>query len=90
MNVPLDTSQSLMKYIGSLHSYLHCSLLLFEPKFLDEASVKVVHLKGRENHDQDDQPNMEIVAKRRGENPSCTHFRKKGMMRRIDRNYIHN
>ena len=47
LNVPLDTSETLMKNIGSLHSYLRHSLLLFKPKNLDEASVKVVHLKSR-------------------------------------------
>ena len=78
MNVPLETLETLMKYIGSLHSYLcHC-FVLFEPKTMDEASVKVVHLKSRGNHEQYDHPEMAVVAKRNESKPSCTHFYKEG------------
>jgi len=56
LNVPLDTSETLMKYIGSFHSYLHHSFLLFKPKIINEASVKVVHIESRGKHEQEDHP----------------------------------
>lgn len=31
LNVPLVSRESLMKYVGVLHNYLHHSLLLFDP-----------------------------------------------------------
>lgn len=78
LNVPLDTSEPLMKYIVSLHSYLYYSLLLFEPKSLDEASVKVVHLESRRKYEQYDCPKRVAIAKRREENPSCNNCEKGG------------
>ena len=67
-----------MKYIGSLHSYLHHSFLSFEPKSLAEASVKDVHIESREKHEKHDRAKRESITKRRGENPSCTHCEKEG------------
>lgn len=78
LNVPLENFETLMRYIGSLHSFLRHSLLLFEPKSLDEASVKVVHLESREKHGQDDHLKSTAPAKRREVRPSCTHCEKEG------------
>jgi hypothetical protein len=36
LNIPLDYYETLMKYIGALHSYIHHTLLLFNPTSLDE------------------------------------------------------
>ena len=78
LDVLLDTSEMLMKYMGSLHSYLCHSLLLFEPKSLDEASVKVVHLERRGEHEQDDHPKRVATTKRIEARPSCIHYEKEG------------
>lgn len=66
-----------MKYIGSLHSYFHHSLLLFEPKTLNEASVKVVHIESRGKHEKEDHPKRTKTTKRKEAKPSCTHCEKK-------------
>ena len=78
MSVPLDTPEMLMKYIASLHSYLHHSLSLFEPKTLDEASVEVVHLENRGKHEQEYNPKRKITTNRKEAKPFCTHSEKKG------------
>lgn len=65
LNVSVDPSETLMKYMGSLHSYLCHSFLLFEPKSIDECSVKVVHLETSEKHEQDDCPKRAATTKRR-------------------------
>jgi hypothetical protein len=31
LNIPLDSYETLMKYIGTLHSYIHHNFLLFNP-----------------------------------------------------------
>jgi hypothetical protein len=35
LNIPLDSYETLMKYIGSLHSYIHHTLLFFNPTSID-------------------------------------------------------
>jgi hypothetical protein len=39
LNIPLDSYETLMKYIGALHSYIRHNLLLFNPTSLDEVCV---------------------------------------------------
>lgn len=65
MNVPLDTPETLMIYIASLHSYLRHSLLLFDPETLNEASVKVVHLESMGKHEQEDHPKRTTTTTRK-------------------------
>jgi len=67
-----------MKYISFFHTYLHHSLLLFEPKSLNESSVKVLHPESKEKYEQDDRPKRTAEAKKRGVKPSCTHCQKEG------------
>jgi hypothetical protein len=43
-----------MKYIGALHSYIHHTLLLFNPTSLDEVCVQATHLENRGKHVQED------------------------------------
>lgn len=76
MNVPLDSPETLMNYIGSLHGYLHHSRLLFEAKTLDEASVKVFHIERMEKHEEDDLLKRTTTTKKKEENPSCNHCEK--------------
>jgi hypothetical protein len=44
LNIPLDSYETLMKYIGKLHNYIHHTLLLFKPTSLDEVFVQATHL----------------------------------------------
>jgi hypothetical protein len=39
LNIPLDSYETLMKYIGALHNYIRHTLLLFNPTSLDEVCV---------------------------------------------------
>jgi hypothetical protein len=54
LNIPLDSYETLMKYIGALHSYIHHTLLLFNPTSLDEVCVQATHLENRGKHVQED------------------------------------
>jgi hypothetical protein len=54
LNIPLDSPETLMKYIGALHSYIHHTLLLFNPTNLDEVCVQETHLESRGNNVQED------------------------------------
>jgi hypothetical protein len=54
LNIPLYSYETLMKYIGALHSYIHHTLLLFNPTSLDEVCVQVTHLENRGKHVQED------------------------------------
>jgi hypothetical protein len=46
--------ETLMKYIGALHSYIHHMFLFFNPTSLDEACVKSTHLENRGKYVQED------------------------------------
>ena len=54
MDIALDSPEVVTKYIGSLHSYLRHSLLLFEPTTIDSASVEAIHLENRGKNERDD------------------------------------
>ena len=50
LNIPLDSYETLMKYIGALHSYICHTLLLFNLANLDEVCVQATHLENRGKH----------------------------------------
>jgi hypothetical protein len=54
LNIPLDYYETLMKYIGALHSYLLHTLLLFNPTSLDEVCVQATHLESIGKNVQED------------------------------------
>ena len=41
LNVSLDTQETLLKYIGGMHSYLKHTLLMFNPSNLDDVLFKI-------------------------------------------------
>jgi hypothetical protein len=47
LGIPLDTQETLLKYIGGLHSYLRHTILMFNPTSLDEVCVQATHLESR-------------------------------------------
>jgi hypothetical protein len=47
LNIPLDSYETLMKYISELHSYIHHTLLFFNPTSLDEVCVQATHLESK-------------------------------------------
>ena len=52
LNIPLDSYETLMKYIGALHSYIRRNLILFNPANLDEVCVQATHLENKGKHVQ--------------------------------------
>jgi hypothetical protein len=54
LNIPLDSYETLMKYIGTLHSYIHHTFLLFNTTSLDEVCVQATHLENMGKHVQED------------------------------------
>ena len=53
LGIPLYTQETLLKYIGGLHTYLHHMILMFNPTNLDEVCVQATHIesKGKSVHD---------------------------------------
>jgi hypothetical protein len=47
LGISLDTQETLLKYIGGLHSYLQHTILMFYPTSLDEVCVQATHLESR-------------------------------------------
>jgi hypothetical protein len=54
LKIPLDSYETLLKYIGALHSYILHTLLLFNPTSLDEVCVQATHLENMGKHVQKD------------------------------------
>ena len=54
MGVNLNSQDTLLKYIGRLHSYLKHTILMFNPSNLDEVCVQVTHLEARGNNIQEE------------------------------------
>jgi hypothetical protein len=51
LGVDLSSQETLLKYIGALHSYLRHTILIFNPSNLDEVCVQATHLDARERND---------------------------------------
>ena len=47
LGVDLQTQETLLKYIGGLHSYLRHTILMFNSTSLDEVCVQATHLEAR-------------------------------------------
>jgi hypothetical protein len=54
LNIPFDSYKTLMKYIGTLHSYIQHTLLLFNPTSLDKVCVQATHLENKGKHVKED------------------------------------
>jgi hypothetical protein len=47
LGIDLSSQDTLLKYIGGLHSYLRHTILMFNPTKLDEVCVQATHLEAR-------------------------------------------
>src|ERR1700733_8727891 len=45
--ISLDSPETLLKYIGGLHSYTRHTILVFNPTSIDEVFVQATHLEAR-------------------------------------------
>jgi hypothetical protein len=88
LEIPLHTYETVIKYIGGLHSYLHCIFFMFNPTNIHEVLVQANHLessKGKhgmeneppkfEKQTKKDEKKIVIVKK---EKLTCTHCKRNG------------
>lgn len=47
LGISLDSPETLLKYIGGLHSYMRYTILMFNPTSIDEVSIQATHLEAR-------------------------------------------
>eukprot|EP00253_Pinus_taeda_P014293 PITA_14293 len=47
LGISLDSPETLLKYIGGLHSYMRHTILMFNPTSIDEVFVQATHLEAR-------------------------------------------
>jgi hypothetical protein len=45
LGIPLHTLETLLKYIGGMHSYLFHTILIFNPTNIDKVSIQATHFK---------------------------------------------
>ena len=50
LGIPLYTQETLLKYIGGLHSYLKHTILMLNPSNFDEVCVKSIHIESRKGN----------------------------------------
>eukprot|EP00253_Pinus_taeda_P024266 PITA_24266 len=50
LGIYLDSPETLLKYIGGLHSYMRHTILMFNPTSIDEVSVQATHLEARDKN----------------------------------------
>ena len=50
LGVNLSSQDTLLKYIGGLHSYLRHTIIMFNPTNLDEVFVEAIHIETRGKH----------------------------------------
>jgi len=48
LGISLDSPETILKYIGGLHSYMRHTILMFNPTSIDEVFVQDTHLQARE------------------------------------------
>ena len=61
--VYLQSQDTLLKYIGGLHSYLKHTILMFNPTSLDEVCVQATHLEARGKNITDESRNKNFKGK---------------------------
>ena len=89
LGIPLYTQETLLKYIGGLHSYLCHMILIFSPTDLDEVCVQATHIETNGKNTKENFSKKPFKPdgnkskgkgksnitnmKKEGEKPTCTH-----------------
>jgi len=47
LGISLDSPETLLNYIGGLHSYMRYTILMFNPTSIDEISLQTTHLEAK-------------------------------------------
>ena len=63
LGINLYSQETLLKYIGGLHSYLRHTILMFNPTNLDEVCVQATHLEARGKKNIDEKSDSEGKGK---------------------------
>ena len=68
LGINLCSQETLLNYIGGLHSYLRHTILMFNPKNLDEICVQATHLevRGKQSIDEKSESFLEYEGKGKG------------------------
>ena len=59
LGINLYSQEILLKYNGGFHNYLRHTILMFNPKNLDEVCVQATHLEERGKHNIDEKSDSE-------------------------------
>jgi hypothetical protein len=85
LKIPLDSYEMLMKYIGTLHGYIHHTFILFNPTNIYEVCVQTTHLENKGKHVREDPtkkpfnlPHKPFEEFKRKENKNSTMTRERG------------
>jgi len=93
LRLPLYTHETLMKYIGGMHSYLRHTILMFNLIDIDKVSIQATHLEASKvKHASEDKKPYKFEKKPKGkwkskksatlkqveERSTCSHCNKKG------------
>jgi hypothetical protein len=81
LEIPLHTPETLLKYIGGMHSYLHHSILMFNHTNIDEVSVQATNLESNKGKhvvedDLEDAHEFEKQSKGKGKSKKTTKINK--------------
>jgi len=65
LGISLDSPETLLKYIGGLHSYMRHTILMFNPTSIDEVFLQATHLeaKGKNGNPEVGGPSQPTVSK---------------------------
>ena len=68
LGIDLSSQDTLLKYILGLHSYLRHTILMFNPKKLDEVCVQATHseARGKKNSEETSESSFECRLKGKG------------------------
>lgn len=93
LNIPLNTQQTLLKYIGSLQGYIYNTIFLLMPSILDEVCIHATYIEvgkkcggvsmeyilSKEDKGKGkEKPKRTIFLKNVNEKLSCFHCKKEG------------
>ena len=62
----MNSQDTLLKYIGGLPSYLQHTILMFNPRNLDEVCVQATHLEARGKQNKEEKGESEGKGKEKG------------------------
>jgi hypothetical protein len=60
LRIPLYTKETLLKYVGGLHSYLRYTIIIFNPNNLDEVCFQSTDIESRGKNDYENFPKKPI------------------------------